>query len=639
MKYRDIYIEKVMPTVDNGSIPARVRCGDNVPVEAVIYSTAHQFLRARVVIRSGSGKIISRTEMKYTGMNDVFRTTVQLPKRGSHSMTINAWIDRTTTIIRGILSWLEAGESVDSDLLELKQRISQMESKARGRNRKAFREMWKIVNLKKPEKEKLALIPETFSFILDKYDKKESETNSTKFWLEVMGDELSKSWYEVFPRSQPPEGKKSGTFRDLAARLDYISEMGFDVVYLPPIHPIGQTNRRGKNGIIPCTKDDPGSPWAVGSEKGGFKSIAPELGTLDDFKFLIREARSKNMEIALDMAFQCSPDHPYVREHPEWFYRRPDGTIRYAENPPKKYFDIYPFNFYCENRDELWEELKSVVMYWAEVGVRMFRVDNPHTKPVGFWEWMIQSVRKEYPDTVFLSESFTTQNLMYRLSKAGFQLSYSYFTWKNFDWEIRDYFTELNSPEVSAFFTPVLFTNTPDILSYTLQHGGRAQFIIRAILAATLSSSWGIYSGYEICEDTPIPGREEYLDSEKYEIKTRDFNDPINIREEIARLNEIRKKNPVFMERGNLKFIESNNPSLLAYTRGFGQNKIMVIVNLNPEQMQEGMVELPDEWKGYSRVNVMDIYNLESYSWVDGRNYVRLTPEFKPVHILKRVLK
>ena len=639
MKYRDIYIERVMPAVDNGTLPARVRYGDNVPVEAVIYSTAHQYLRARVVIRSGKGRVISRTELKYTGLNDVFRTTVQFPERGSFSITISAWIDRTTTIIRGILSWLEAGESIESDLLELKQRISNMEGKARGRNRKAFREIWKIVNAEKPEKESLASIPETFSSILDRYDEKESEINSKKFWLEVMGDELAKSWYEVFPRSQPPEGKKSSTLRDLAQRLDYISKMGFDVVYLPPIHPIGQTNRRGKNGIIPCEKDDPGSPWAVGSEKGGFRSIAPELGTLDDFKFLINEARSRKMEIALDMAFQCSPDHPYVREHPEWFYRRPDGTIRYAENPPKKYFDIYPFNFYCSNRDELWEELKSVVMYWAAVGVRTFRVDNPHTKPLGFWEWLIQSVRKEYPDTVFLSESFTTQNLMYRLSKVGFQLSYSYFTWKNFDWEIRDYFTELNTPEVRAFFTPVLFTNTPDILSYTLQYGGRAQFIIRAILAATLSSSWGIYSGYEICENTPIPGKEEYLDSEKYEIKSRDFNDPINIREEIGRLNEIRRKNPVFMERGNLKFIETNNPSLLAYTRGFDQNKIMVIVNLNPDQMQEGMVEIPDEWKGYSRINVMDIYNLESYSWVDGRNYVRLTPEFKPVHILKRVLK
>lgn len=639
MKYRDIYIENVMPAVDSGTLAARGKAGDSIPVEAVIYSTSHQSIRAMAIIRSMSGKIILRSEMNNTGTNDVFRTIATIPEKGLYSITVSAWIDKTSTIIKGISSWLEAGESVESDMLELKQRISDMEMRARGKNKRDFKNIWNILNSKDMDREILASIPERFSFILNKYDQKESKATSDKFRLEILGDELSKSWYEVFPRSQPSTNGKSGTFNDLAHRLDYISKMGFDVIYLPPIHPIGKTSRRGKNGILPCKKGDPGSPWAIGSEKGGFKSIEPDLGTLEDFKSLIKEARSKNMEIALDIAFQCSPDHPYVREHPEWFYRRPDGTIRYAENPPKKYYDIYPLNFYCEKKEELWEELRDVVMYWAGVGVRMFRMDNPHTKPIGFWEWMIQSVRSAYPDVVFLSESFTTENLMYRLSKVGFQLSYSYFTWKNLDWEIKSYFNELNSPAINSFFTPVLFTNTPDILSYTLQSGGRAQFIIRAILAATLSSSWGIYSGYEICENTPIPGREEYLDSEKYEIKSRDFDDPLNIRDEISKLNKIRNKNPVFRERGNLKFLETNNPSLIAYTRGFGQNKIMVIVNLNPELVEEGMVDLPDEWRGVSKVKVIDIYNLESYSWVDGRNFVRLTPEFKPVHIFRRVLK
>ncbi len=639
MKYEDTYIEKVAPVVDSGKRSARARSGDFMPVEAVIYANSHQFLRAKVILKNERGKRIEEKEMKNTGQEDVFRTTVLMQSKGNYTFSIEAWVDRTTTIIRGILAWIEAGENISSDLLELKERVARMENKARGKNRRGFREMWRILNSANPSREDLALIPEKFSKLLDRYDEKYSRAKVGPYRVEVLGDELSMAWYEAFPRSQPPEGKTRGTLRDFASRLDYMKGMGFDVVYIPPIHPIGKTNRRGKNGVIPNKKGDPGSPWAIGSDKGGFMSIEPELGTLEDFKFLISEARSRNMEIAMDLAFQCSPDHPYVKEHPEWFYRRSDGTIRYAENPPKKYFDIYPLNFYSENRMALWEELKKVVLYWASVGIRIFRVDNPHTKPIGFWEWLLESVRQKYPDTVFLSESFTTENLMYRLSKVGFQLSYSYFTWKNLDWEIRDYFQRLNSSEINSFFTPVLFTNTPDILSHTLQSGGRPQFIIRAILAATLSSSWGIYSGYEICEDTPIPGREEYLDSEKYEIKKRDFEDPINIREEITRLNAIRSGNRVLKERGNLEFLRTNNPSIMAYTRGFDRDKILIIANLNPFEVQEAMVDMPEEWKGYSRINVMDIYNQESYSWVDGQNYVRLTPEFKPVHILKRVSK
>jgi hypothetical protein len=352
---------------------------------------------------------------------------------------------------------------------------------------------------------------------------------------------------------------------------------------------------------------------------------------------LLEGAEKNDMDIALDLAFQCSPDHPYVHDHPEWFQRRSDGTIRYAENPPKKYFDIYPFDFYCNDREGLWNELKDVVLFWRRAGVKFFRVDNPHTKPLGFWEWIIGEVKRAFPDTYFLSESFTTEDLMYRLSKVGFDLSYSYFTWKNMDWEIRSYFSELNRSEYSSFYTPVLFTNTPDILSFTLQKGGRPEFIIRAILASTLGSSWGIYSGYEICENASIPGREEYMDSEKYEIKRRNFVSDSSIAEEITLLNSIRKKFRQFRERGNLEFLQTNNTSILAYARGHGDHKIVVVVNLDPARVQEAMVRIPEEWNQFNSFTVVDVYNGETYTWRGGENYVRLIPEFKPVHILQKV--
>jgi 1,4-alpha-glucan branching enzyme/starch synthase (maltosyl-transferring) len=639
MKYQEIYIEDVSPSVDGGDRKARVQGEDTWEIRAKIYSASHQVLRSIVTIRDKSGKKIMEVGMDSAEVDDFYKTYVSIKNPGIYSFTISSWIDRIETLIHGVVSWMEAGESVTSDLMEIYQIFEHMEKKSNRKSRNSFSETKNILMENPPVKEKIGEIPEKYRKILDLYEEKLAFYKSSTYYFEVFDTILSKSWYEIFPRSQPTDTNKSGTFKDMEKKLDYISNMGFEIIYLPPIHPIGLTSRRGKNGKLPSQKGDVGSPWAIGNSLGGHKSINPDLGTMEDFKELIKKTREMKMDIALDIAFQCSPDHPYVTEHPKWFSHRSDGSIRYSENPPKKYYDIFPLNFYTDEREELWVELRSIFTYWIENGIKIFRVDNPHTKPIGFWEWVIGTIREDHPEVVFLSESFTTGNLMYRLSKVGFQLSYSYFTWKNYDWEIKEYFTELSKPEINSFFTPVLFTNTPDILPYALQNGGRGEYIVRAILAATLSSSWGIYSGFEICESTAIPGKEEYLDSEKYEIKRRDLESNQNIREEISKLNQLRSKNLALRERGNLKFLVTTNPSIIAYTRGYGRDMVLIILNINPFEVQDAMVDLPDEWKGTIRINLMDIYNQENYIWIDGKNFVRLTPEFKPVHILKRVFK
>src|SRR5205807_7044974 len=392
------------------------------------------------------------------------------------------------------------------------------------------------------------------------------------------------AWYEFFPRSAEGLGDRGSTFRDCLPRIDDARAMGFDVIYFPPIHPIGRTNRKGRNNSVTCEPWEPGVPYAIGSEFGGYKAIEPALGTFEDFAWLEGEVRARGMEIALDFAINCSPDHPYVREHPEWFYKRPDGSIKYAENPPKKYEDIYPLNFRCENWRELWAEMKSIVLFWAEHGVRIFRVDNPHTKPVAFWEYLIKGVREKYPHTIFLSEAFTRPKMMKALAKAGFNQSYTYFTWRNSKQELIEYFTELTQTEMSEYFRPNLWPNTPDILPFVLQEGGRPAFMIRALLAATLSPLYGVYSGYELCENKALPDREEYLDSEKYQFKGRNWNAPGNIKDWIARLNKIRKQNRALQLYSNLRFYYAENDAILFYGKmtAARDNIILVVVNLDP---------------------------------------------------------
>jgi starch synthase (maltosyl-transferring) len=452
------------------------------------------------------------------------------------------------------------------------------------------------------------------------------------------------AWYEMFPRSAGTDPTRSATFDEAVGRLSYIAGMGFDVLYLPPIHPIGTSFRKGPNNTLGAGAGDPGSTWAIGSEAGGHKAVEPGLGTIDDFDRFVKAARRHGLEIALDLAYQASPDHPYVREHPEWFRRRPDGTIKYAENPPKRYQDIYPINFESDDWQGLWRELKSIIEFWVDHGVKIFRVDNPHTKPFHFWEWALGEVRRSHPDVIFLSEAFTRPKVMKYLAKSGFSQSYTYFTWRNTKPELTEYFTELTQTDVREYLRPNLFANTPDILHEYLQLGGRPAFQARFILAATLGASYGIYSGYELAENVPVkPGSEEYLDSEKYQIRVRHFDDPNSLAELIARVNAIRRAHPALQRDWGLRFHSTDNPHLLCYSKrsADGTDVVLMIVNLDPFNMQHGFVQLPlAEWGlgASSAIAVTDLLSEEHYFWRGEWNYVRLDPLARMAHILSVAL-
>jgi len=461
--------------------------------------------------------------------------------------------------------------------------------------------------------------------------------------LEVIADRPRASvgaWYEMFPRSQGPTPGRHGTFKDCLDRLPDIARMGFDVLYLPPIHPIGVSFRKGRNNSLEAAPDDPGSPWAIGNEHGGHKAIEPALGTIDDFRSFVAAAREHGIEIALDYALQCSPEHPYVRQHPEWFHRRTDGSIKYAENPPKKYQDIYPLNFYCRDREALWEELKSIVLFWMAEGVRIFRVDNPHTKPIAFWAWLIREVQAVAPDVIFLAEAFTRPKVMQALAKVGFTQSYTYFTWRNFKDELIAYFTELTRTEVAEYLRGHLFTNTPDILPPILQDGGRPAFKLRLALAATLSSLYGIYSGYELIENTPIPGTEEYLNSEKYEIPIRDWDAAGNMKAYITRINQIRRENPALGEYRNLEFYETDSDSVLFYGKrsADGRNTVWVAVNLDPFETHEAHLRLPLDGVGVDaqdRIQTHELITDQRQIWRGPIHTIRLDPAREPAAIFR----
>jgi len=446
------------------------------------------------------------------------------------------------------------------------------------------------------------------------------------------------AWYEFFPRSQGQVPHQSATFKDCIPRLEDIKKMGFNVVYLPPIHPIGTTNRKGPDNELIVQENSPGSPWAIGNKEGGHKAIHPQLGSFEEFDIFINAAKDLDLEVALDMAFQCSPDHPYVKEHPQWFFHRPDGSIHYAENPPKKYEDVYPLNFYCDDWKNLWEELKSIVVFWIKKGINIFRVDNPHTKPLYFWQWLIDEIQEEYPQVIFLSEAFSRPKIMKFLAKAGFTQSYTYFTWRNSKRDLQSYLQELINTGMHYYFRGNFFANTPDILPEYLQQGGVPAFKIRFILASTLSSVYGIYSGFELCENQAKPNSEEYSGSEKYEIKIRDWDKPGNIKELIARINTIRRENPSLQEYKNLEFYETHHENMLCCGKRTmdNSNMIVVVVNLDPFATHEDMVTLPlwkfgiEEWSFYQ---MHDLLTGAKYSWRGPSNFVRLDPQQNPAHI------
>jgi starch synthase (maltosyl-transferring) len=640
--FPSVVIDNVQPLIDCGGSPIKRVLGEDLVVEADIFKDGHDIVAAVLKWRVVGKRAWRETPMAFVE-NDRWRGVCTFYDQAIHEYTIEAWTDTFRSWQQEFAKKFESGISdLRSEALEGAAIVKTAASRARDRADSArlgeFAEQ--IATGANSQVYAVARSGE-LDVLMATYPDRADATHYEPV-PQVVVDRpvaLFAAWYEFFPRSAEGHGDRGSTFRDCLPRVDDAKAMGFDVLYFPPIHPIGETNRKGRNNAVTCEPGDPGVPWAIGGHAGGHKAVEPSLGTLEDFDWLQKEVRKRGMEIALDFAINCSPDHPYVKEHPEWFYKRPDGTIKFAENPPKKYEDIYPINFRCENWRELWAEMKSIVLFWAERGVRIFRVDNPHTKPVAFWEYLIEGVRGKYPDAIFLAEAFTKPKMMKALARAGFNQSYTYFTWRNTKQELIDYFTELTQTEMSEYFRPNLWPNTPDILPPILQEGGRPAFMIRVLLAATLSPLYGIYSGYELCENKPLPGREEYFDSEKYQFKERDWNAPGNIKDWIARINRIRKQNRALQMYTNLRFYHADNDEILFYGKmtPARDNIILVVVNLDPFRKQNSFVHVPIEEFGQMEGNeyqVHDLLNDSRYIWRGGRNYVELDPEIQPAHVL-----
>jgi len=641
-------VDAVLPVVDGGRFPAKRIAGEPVRVEAHCFTDGHD--RLRVVLRwQGVGDTDSYEVDMTAQVNDVWTAEFTPPVAGRYRYTITAWVDH----FESWRSELERRDDPSDIRIALMAGAGLVEEAAQraGADDAAALSNWArlLRDTADPQNghpdagamKALALDPARAAIVARYADRSFAASAS----LELIADRKRarfSSWYELFPRSATAGRGRHGTFRDVVARLPYVARMGFDVLYLPPIHPIGRSNRKGANNALAADAGDVGSPWAIGSAEGGHKDILPELGTLDDFKSLVRQARELGMEIALDIAFQCSPDHPYVRSHPEWFKHRPDGSIQYAENPPKKYQDIYPFDFESEDWRGLWDELKSVIDFWIAQGIRIFRVDNPHTKAFAFWEWVIGEIKGLHPDVIFLAEAFTRPKVMHRLAKLGFTQSYTYFTWRTAKQELTEYFTDLSHGPGRDYFRPNVWPNTPDILHEALQTGLRAAFSTRLVLAATLSANYGIYGPtYELMESTPRePGSEEYRDSEKYQLRQWAIDSPDSLWPLIARVNRIRRDNPALQSDGTLSFCPIDNQQLIAYLKqdALTKNIVLTVVNLDPYNAQSGWVDLDlaaldiDVEQPFQ---VHDLLSDQRYQWRGPRNYVMLDPRRMPAHVFK----
>ncbi len=644
-----VIIEGVKPEIDCGRFPIKRIAGDEVVVEADILTDGHDAISCALLYRKEGDENWSEAPMEPLG-NDRWRASFTVQDLGRYRYTVQGWVDHFKTWVRDLAKRVEAGQDVSVDLLIGAEMVEEALKQAAATDATWLATYAQTLRsggertaqeTAGSEAARHALSPELARLMAKHYPRKYITWYGKE--LEVVVDrERARfgAWYELFPRSCSPEPGKHGTFKDVEARLPYVASMGFDVLYLPPIHPIGVSFRKGKNNSTEAKPGEPGSPWAIGSAEGGHKSVHPELGTLEDFRHLVETAKQYNLEIALDIAFQCAPDHPYVKEHPEWFKKRPDGTIQYAENPPKKYQDIYPFNFETDQWRELWDELKSVIQFWVDQGVRIFRVDNPHTKPFPFWEWLIAEIKKDCPEAIFLAEAFTRPRALYGLAKRGFTQSYNYFPWRNTKWELTEYLTELTRTEVSEYTGPNLWPNTPDILPEAIQFGGRPACMTRFVLAATLGPSYGIYGpALELCDNTPLaPGREEYLNSEKYEIKVWDIDRPDSLRDLFGKVNRIRHENPAFHANHNLRFHQVDNEQIIAFSKSSkdGTNRVLVVVNLDPHYKQSGFITLPLEELGLDPNQPYQAHDLLTdarYLWQGSRNYVELDPHTIPAHI------
>ncbi len=637
-----VIIEKVTPEIDGGRFPVKGIAGRTLRIEADIFKDGHDVIAACIQYKKAGENSWQESPMSFAD-NDRWQGEFTPRENAAYLYTLSAWQDVTATWLKNTGKKCEAGECVQSELAEGQAHLKQMARRASPGDRRTIESWIRLLKLSRGEGKKVLAVLQAprMAELVKKYPIK-AQVSAYEKTLKLTVDRglaIFGAWYEMFPRSQGQKENQGATFRDCIRRLPEIKKMGFDIIYLPPIHPIGTTNRKGPNNSLNAGPDAPGSPWAIGSLEGGHKAVHPELGTMKDFEDFVRAANKLDIEIALDYAIQCSPDHPYVRQHPEWFYHLPDGSIRYAENPPKKYQDIYPLDFSNPGWRGLWAELKSIVIFWIQKGVRIFRVDNPHTKPLPFWEWLISSVQKDYPEVIFLSEAFTRPKVMKFLAKAGFTQSYTYFTWRNTKWELRQYLEELTQTDMKYYFRGNFFTNTPDILHEVLQTGGRPAFKMRLVLAATLSPAYGIYSGFELCENrAKAPGSEEYLDSEKYQYKVWDWDRPGHIKGFIGKVNEIRRGNPALAGYDNLEFFQSYNNNILAYGKTSPDlaNIIIVVVNMDPFHSQEDLVTLPiakwglQDWQTYK---VRDLITGQEYDWKGPTNYVRLDPHQEPAHI------
>jgi starch synthase (maltosyl-transferring) len=631
---RYIVIESVHPELDCGRYAVKREVGDTLEVSADIFKEGHDAIAAAIRYRR-EGETEWREQRMNFAENDRWAGSVTLEDNARFEYTVMAWTDDFGSWRSELRKKHEAGQDVSSELLEGAPIVRGAAERAKGADAKRLRAALEAMGAKGGEQDarvQAALDPGLLD-LMERYPARADLTQYDRV-LAVQVDRVKArfaAWYELFPRSMSDDPKRHGTFDDVITKLPYVRDLGFDVLYFPPIHPIGKQFRKGKNNSLTAEEGEPGSPYAIGSEEGGHKAVHPELGTLADFRRLVAAATEHGMELALDFAIQVSPDHPYVEEHPDWFYIRPDGTIKYAENPPKKYQDIYPLNFYGETWQEQWEEWRDVILFWVEQGVKIFRVDNPHTKPVQFWEWMIRDVQRDHPDVIFLSEAFTRPKMMRTLAKAGFTQSYTYFTWRNFKGELQEYFTELTQGPMREYFRGNLFPNTPDINPEFLQKGGRPAFMIRAVLATTLSSVYGMYSGFELCEGTPMPGKEEYLNSEKYEIKAWDWDRPGNIRALIRRINEVRRENPALQEYDNLQFHLCDSDQVLFYEKSTpdGSNVLFVAVNLDPFESHEVTLFFPLASIGVQEHETWEAEELltgGSHLWQGSHQRVRLDP-------------
>ena len=636
---RAAVIEAIVPQIDEGRHPIKRVVGDRVDVEADVFREGHDAVTA-VLLSRDKGAIRWRESPFELIRNDRFGGTFEVDRVATYEFAIEAWPDAFATWHHDVEKKRDAGQSLATELLEGIALVTAARDRASGSTRDDLSTaLDDVASLASDEARVDALLDEALAALVASAPDRSRATRSPSLRVDVERREAQFSaWYEMFPRSAGTSPGVHGTFADASARLGDVRAMGFDVVYLPPIHPIGRAFRKGRNNTLDPLPTDPGSPWAIGNENGGHTAVEPALGTIEDFDRFVAAARANGLEVALDYALQCSPDHPFVRDHPEWFTVRPDGTIKYAENPPKKYQDIVNFNWFGPHAPALWDALRDIVLFWIGHGVRIFRVDNPHTKPFAFWEWMIADVRAAYPETIFLAEAFTRPKVMNELAKIGFSQSYTYFTWRNTKAELTTYATELATSETADFYRPNFWPNTPDILPPYLQTGGRPAFQARLVLAATLSSLYGIYSGYEFCENAALPGREEYADSEKYEIKVRDWDAPGNIKPLIARINRIRRENAAFHDWRNVAFYRADDDDVIFYGKRAGDDVVLVAVNLDPFAAHDPVLWLPTGDLGFADDEPYDVEELlggTKHSWRGSSHRWRLDPQTNPAAIFR----